>query len=106
MAKTLTWGVLSTISTRGDGTTVGSAFGNPNSFADVDGVPYLYAADMDASMVDLFHGKGARPRASLALSEATGRHLVAALPVKASRDQSWELFVASASAAVTAIIFN
>ena len=41
MAKTLTWGVLSTISTRGDGTTVGSAFGNPNSFADVDGVPYL-----------------------------------------------------------------
>ena len=50
MAKTLTWGVLSTISTRNDGATVGDAFGNPNSFADVDGVPYLYAADMDASM--------------------------------------------------------
>ena len=65
MAKTLTWGTLSTISTRSDGSTVGDAFGNPNSFADVDGVPYLYAADMDASMVDIFKGKGARPRASL-----------------------------------------
>jgi len=86
MAKTLTWGVLSTISTRSDGTTVGDAFGNPNSFADVGGVPYLYAADMDASMVDLFHGKGAKPRASLSLSEASlmdkdGKPLIAACEI-------------------------
>ena len=90
MAKTLTWGVLSTISTRKDGTAVGSAFGNPNSFADVDGVPYLYAADMDASMVDLFHGEGARQRASLALSEASlmdkdGKPLIAACEIGAGQ---------------------
>lgn len=71
MAKTLTWGTLSTISTRTDGSTVGDAFGNPNSFADVDGVPYLYASDIDASMIDIFKGTGNRPRASLALSEAS-----------------------------------
>lgn len=71
MASTLTWGVLSTISTRKDGSTVGDAFGNPSSFAEVGGVPYIYAADLDASMVDVFTGKGAKPRASLALSEAS-----------------------------------
>ena len=63
-----TWGVLSTISTRSDGSTIGDAFGNPNSFADVDGVPYIYGAAMDASFVDILSGKA---RASLALSEAT-----------------------------------
>ena len=68
MASTLTWGVLSTISTRSDGSTVGDAFGNPNSFADVGGVPYIYGAAMDASFVDIFSGKA---RASLSLSEAS-----------------------------------
>ena len=90
MAKTLTWGVLSTISTRSEGSKVGDAFGNPNSFADVNGVPYLYAADMDASMVDLFHGAGAKPRASLALSEASlmdknGKAVVAACEIGAGQ---------------------
>ena len=70
MVRNLTWGVLSTISTRSEGTNVSSPFGNPYSFADVEGVPYLYAAGMDASMIDLFTGAGAKPRASLALSQA------------------------------------
>jgi len=70
MAKTLIWGSLSTISTRSQASTVGDAFGNPNSFADVSGVPYFYVADMDASMIDVFTAKTANPRVSLALSEA------------------------------------
>jgi len=70
MAHALTWGVLSTVSTRDAGTSVGDAFGNPYSFADVGGVPYFFASDLDASMTDLFNATGATPRASLALSEA------------------------------------
>ena len=31
LVKDLTWGVLSTVSTRADGTSVGDAFGNPYS---------------------------------------------------------------------------
>jgi hypothetical protein len=49
---------------------VGDAFGNPYSFADVAGVPYFYASDLDASMVDLFGSANASKRASLSLSEA------------------------------------
>ena len=71
MAATLTWGALSTISTRVNGSTPGDAFGNPYSFADVKGVPYIYASDLDASMIDIFTAPGANPVASLALSEAT-----------------------------------
>jgi len=72
MAKTLDWGVLSTTSTRDQGTHVGNAFGNPYSFADAStGTPYLYASGLDASMIDLFTAQHASPRASLALSEAT-----------------------------------
>jgi len=73
MVSTLTWGYMSTISTRTNASTPGDAFGNPYSFADVAGVPYFYVSDLDASIVDLFSGPGAKPRASLALSEATLR---------------------------------
>merc|ERR1712166_784296 len=64
MAKYLTYGVLSTISTRSYGTTVGAPFGNPYSFADVDGALYMYACDLDASMIDVFTGakSGSIPR--------------------------------------------
>lgn len=74
LTKYLDWGVLSTTSTRSQGTSVGTAFGNPYSFADVRGTIYLYASDLDASMIDLFQGNGTvvpSPRASLALSEAS-----------------------------------
>jgi hypothetical protein len=71
MANSLVWGVLSTTSTRSEATRPGDAFGNPNSFADVDGVPYLYVSNDDASMIDVFVAKSANPRVSLALSEAT-----------------------------------
>jgi len=74
MAKYLTYGVLSTTSTRSYGTTVHTPFGNPYSFADVDGQVYMYASDLDASMIDVFLGNGSiapNPRASFALSEAS-----------------------------------
>jgi len=67
MVSNLDWGVLSTTSTRSEGTTVGTAFGNPYSFADVGGVPYFYVTDMDASLIDVNGGKA---NASLSLSEA------------------------------------
>merc|ERR1711862_233986 len=64
------WGVLSTISTRSNGTDVGEAFGNPYSFADAsNGIPYFYASDLDASMIDIFNAS--HSKASLALSEAS-----------------------------------
>ena len=44
-----------------------AAFGNPNSIADVDGVPYIYASDEDSSFVDISRGN---KRVSFALSEA------------------------------------
>ena len=53
MVNTLNWGGLTTISTRGTATSVGDPFGNPYSFADVGGVPYVYASDLDASMEDV-----------------------------------------------------
>jgi len=70
MVQELTWGVLSTKSTRSDGTTVGSPFGNPYSIADVGGVPYLYVSNLDASCTDLF-GPGGNALATIALSEAS-----------------------------------
>jgi len=75
MASSTTWGFLSTISTRSNATTVGAPFGNPYSFADVNGVPYFYASDLDASMTDLFTSTSpmANPRGTLALSQATVR---------------------------------
>jgi hypothetical protein len=78
MAQELSWGVLSTLSTRSEGSSVGDAFGNPYSFADVNGVPYFYASGLDASAIDLFTGPGATTRASFALSEAaeSGRGLL------------------------------
>lgn len=69
MTHTFTWGVLSTNSTRSHGATLGDAFGNPYSFADVKGVPYFFASDLDASMIDLFSTKQTK-RASFTLSEA------------------------------------
>lgn len=71
MANSLVWGVLSTTSTRTEATKVGDAFGNPNSFADVNGIPYLYVSNDDASMIDVFVAKTANPRVSLSLSEAS-----------------------------------
>lgn len=76
MASNLKWGVLSTISSRADGTTVGDPFGNPYSFADAsNGIPYFFVSDLDSSIIDLFGGSSntskANPRASLALSEAS-----------------------------------
>jgi len=72
MARTLDWGVLSTTSTRSKGSTPGDAFGNPYSYADAStGNPYFYASGLDASMIDLFTGPNANPRASFALSEAS-----------------------------------
>lgn len=71
MASTLKYGALSTLSTRSEASTIGDPFGNPQSFADVNGVPHIWASMLDASMVDLFSAEGANPRASLALSEAS-----------------------------------
>jgi hypothetical protein len=73
MASSTTWGYLSTISTRTEATSIGAPFGNPYSFAEVGGVPYFYASDLDASMIDLFTSSSpkANPRATFALSEAT-----------------------------------
>merc|ERR1712195_308167 len=71
-AKVVDWGVLSTISVRSNGTEVGDAFGNPYSFSDAaNGVPYFYASELDASMIDTFSPATANVRASLALSEAS-----------------------------------
>ena len=71
MAHKLVWGTLSTTSARSDGTTPGTAFGNPYSFADVAGVPYIYASDMDGSMIDAFGSASTSSRATLSLSEAS-----------------------------------
>ena len=46
-------------------------FGNPYSFADVAGVPYIYASDMDGSMIDAFGSASTSSRATLSLSEAS-----------------------------------
>ena len=75
MVSNLAWGVLSTTSTRSEGTSPGTAFGNPYSYADVDGVPYIYASDLDASMVDVFAKNATVGAASLALSEAALKEL-------------------------------
>ena len=50
---------------RSSGVRSGDAFGNPYSFADVEGVPYLFASDLDASMIDAL-GAGGNGRANLA----------------------------------------
>jgi len=71
MASTLTYGALSTVSARTEGTRVGDPFGNPYSFADVNGVPHIWATELDASMLDIFSSTVGNGRASLALSEAS-----------------------------------
>mmetsp|Transcript_25613 Transcript_25613/g.49865 ORF Transcript_25613/g.49865 Transcript_25613/m.49865 type:complete len:340 (-) Transcript_25613:211-1230(-) len=71
MAHNIAWGVLGTISTRSEGSKVGDAFGNPYSFADVSGVPYFYASDMDSSMIDLDLDSASGKRGSLSISEAS-----------------------------------
>merc|ERR1712048_1280738 len=70
MASTLTYGVLSSISTRTEGCKVGDPFGNPYSFADVGGQPYFWAAKADVSWIDFLTATKPNPRATLALSEA------------------------------------
>jgi len=67
MAAHIEWGSLSTTSSRSQGIEVGDPFGNPYSFADVDGVPYFYASGLDASIIDINAGAD---RVTLALSEA------------------------------------
>merc|ERR1719443_2440044 len=70
MADTLTWGVLTTVSSRSSGSAVGAPFGNPYSFAaTADGTPYFYASDLDASMIDIFTAQQADTNVTLALSE-------------------------------------
>merc|ERR1712048_1136989 len=70
MASTLTYGVLSSISTRTEGCKIGDPFGNPYSFADVGGQPYFWATGLDVSWVDFLSAPEPNPRATLALSEA------------------------------------
>merc|ERR1712178_122997 len=68
MAHRLDWGVLSTTSSRSEGTKPGDAFGNPYSFADAGkGTPYFYGSMLDATMI----GLSKQTKASLALSEAS-----------------------------------
>jgi hypothetical protein len=71
MSHKMTWGTLSTTAARTEGTVPGTAFGNPYSFADVDGVPYFYGAGMDGSMIDAFNPSSLSSRGSLSLSEAS-----------------------------------
>ena len=85
MAEKITWGTLSTISSRGpaatQGTSVGVPFGNPYSFADTsNGTLYFYATDMDASMIDIESGHS---DVSFALSEASLSASNSTKPVKA-----------------------
>ena len=84
MVQNLNYGVLSTTSTRSYASTIGDPFGNPYSFADAsNGVPYFYASDMDASMVDIFTATEPNTRASFSMSEAelTGNSSVAACEI-------------------------
>ena len=74
MVSTITWGTLSTSSTRSEGTNVGTAFGNPYSIADVGGVPYVYASGLDASATDLFGKESSSPLCTLTLSQASVQH--------------------------------
>merc|ERR1711957_821840 len=69
MVSAIQWGALVTTSTRNqsEGSKPGDAFGNPNSLADVAGVPYIYASALDASFVDIAAGE---TRISFALTEA------------------------------------
>merc|ERR1711865_52620 len=69
MVSAIQWGALVTTSTRNqsEGSQPGDAFGNPNSLADVAGVPYIYASALDASFVDIAAGE---TRISFALTEA------------------------------------
>jgi hypothetical protein len=55
---TLTWGTLTTTSLRSNGTTVGAPFGNPYSYAEIEGVPYFYGFSDDASFIDIFGEPG------------------------------------------------
>lgn len=74
MVKSLTYGFMTTISTRSRGTLVGTAFANPYALADIDGVVYMYTSALEASMIDIFVGNATDkpyPRGSLALSEAS-----------------------------------
>jgi len=83
MVQHLNHGVLSTTSTRDVASTVGDPFGNPYAHADAEGIPYFYASDMDASMVDIFTADAASTRVSFAMSEAqlTGNNSVAACEI-------------------------
>jgi len=70
MGHVSTWGVLSTTSVRTEGTSLGVAFGNPNSFVDGStsnstGRLFFYVSDLDASMQDIAQDS----RCSFTLSE-------------------------------------
>lgn len=83
MVQNLNYGVLSTTSARSEASTVGDPFGNPYSFADSEGIPYFYASDLDASMVDIFTASEPSTRVSFAMSEAqlTGKASVKACEI-------------------------
>jgi len=81
MTNNIGWGVLSTTSARDQGALLGEAFGNPQSFADVNGAIYFFVSDQDGSMIDVFVGNGsvkANPQASFAISEASLHNKTAA----------------------------
>jgi hypothetical protein len=84
MAQTLDWGALSTISTLSNESFLGSAFGNPYSFASnpKNGTPYFFASSLDASIQDII----VNPEVTFALSEATltGKDMVQSCNVTAT----------------------
>eukprot|EP00931_Biecheleriopsis_adriatica_P044489 TRINITY_DN25445_c0_g1_i3.p1 TRINITY_DN25445_c0_g1~~TRINITY_DN25445_c0_g1_i3.p1 ORF type:complete len:336 (+),score=47.96 TRINITY_DN25445_c0_g1_i3:612-1619(+) len=71
MTKTLVWGTLTTLmQSDHDGSTItGAPFGNIQSFAEVDGVPYFYMMMGDPTADNAF-GDDPDPRAALTLTEA------------------------------------
>ena len=89
MVSTITWGTLSTSSTRSEGTNVGTAFGNPYSIADVGGVPYVYASGLDASATDLFGKESSSPLCTLTLSQATVQHANGSAVFSACGESKW-----------------
>lgn len=83
IVEQLNYGVLSTTSTRSVASTIGDPFGNPYAHAEVQGIPYFWASDLDSSMEDIFTAATPSTRVSFAMSEAqlTGNASVAACEI-------------------------
>lgn len=71
LANALDYGFLSTISARTEGTSPGAPFGNPYSYALVDGTPYFYLFMGDASATDALQPDSSSSLASLSLSASS-----------------------------------